>query len=141
MKANMSKMWKHSKLCQNCLFYMNICQNSCIKNICNIFLNIHHPLQHSQPILTHSSQLPLPPPSPAEFPPILTPIPPPSPTAFPPILTYPSPHTVVVSVSDDSYQSWSKMNCRDPRVHKHEPKPWAQAEKCEYSMDKTNTDI
>ncbi len=33
------------------------------------------------------------------------------------------------------------MNWRDPRVNKHEYKPLAQAEKCEYLMDKTNTDI
>ncbi len=48
---------------------------------------------------------------------------------------------IVVSVSEDSYKSRSKMNWRDPEFDKHEPKPWAQAEKCGYSIDKTNTDI
>ncbi len=45
----------------------------------------------------------------------------------------------MVSVGDDSYQSRYKMNWRDPEFDKHDPKPWAQSEKCEYSMDKTNT--
>ncbi len=47
----------------------------------------------------------------------------------------------VVYVGEDSYQSLFKMNWRDPEFDQHEPKPWAQAEKCEYSIDKTNTDI
>ncbi len=33
------------------------------------------------------------------------------------------------------------MNWRDPEFGQHEPKVWAQAEKCKYSIDKTNTDI
>ncbi len=47
----------------------------------------------------------------------------------------------MVSVGEDSYESWSKMNWREPEFDQHEPKPWAQAEKCKYSIDKTNTDI
>ncbi len=50
-------------------------------------------------------------------------------------------YKAVVSVGKDSYQSRSKMNWRDPEFNKHEPKSWAQAEKCEYSIDKTITDI
>ncbi len=48
---------------------------------------------------------------------------------------------LVVSVGEDSYQYRSKMNWSDPEVDQHEPKPWAQAEKCKYSIDKTNTYI
>ncbi len=42
-------------------------------------------------------------------------------------------HTIVVSVDEDSYQSQSKMNWRVPEFDEHKRKPWAQAEKCEYS--------
>ncbi len=48
---------------------------------------------------------------------------------------------IVVSVGEDSYQYRSKMNWSDPEFDQHEPKPLAQAEKCKYSIDKTNTDI
>ncbi len=37
---------------------------------------------------------------------------------------------LLVSVGEDSYQSRSKMNWRDPEFDQHKPKPWAQAEKC-----------
>ncbi len=47
----------------------------------------------------------------------------------------------VVSVSEDSYQSRYKMSWSDPEFDQQEPKPWAQAEKCKYSIEKTNTDI
>ncbi len=47
----------------------------------------------------------------------------------------------VVSVSEHSYQYRSKMNWTNPEFDQHELKPWAQVEKCKYSIDKTNTDI
>ncbi len=50
-------------------------------------------------------------------------------------------YAVVVSVGKDIYQSRSKMNWRDLEFDQHEPKLWVHAEKCEYSIDKTNTDI
>ncbi len=48
---------------------------------------------------------------------------------------------IVVSVGEDSYQYLSKMNWSHPEFDQHEPMPWAQEEKCKYSIDKKNTDI
>ncbi len=49
-------------------------------------------------------------------------------------------YSCVVSVGEDSYQYRSKMNWSHAEFNQPEPKSCAQAEKCKYSIDNTNTD-